>query len=141
MKNILIICTGNTCRSPMAEGILNNIIKNKKIQDKYKIKSAGIFAFDNEDANQNAVIAMKSMNIDISNHKAKKISLEELKSADIIYVMTSEHKEIVSHAILDINNKAIIMDIEDPYGKTIDDYVKCAYQILNFFNKTFIDND
>lgn len=63
--NILIICTGNTCRSPMAEGILKSLLAEKK-RTTISVSSMGTSAFDGESPTMNAIDAMKKVGIDIS---------------------------------------------------------------------------
>ncbi|MFZ7119687.1 MAG: hypothetical protein ACOWWH_01875 [Eubacteriaceae bacterium] len=94
MKNVLLVCTGNTCRSSMAEGILKYLIKDKQVH----IKSAGTSVFMSEPANNKAIKVMEEMGFDISKHRSKPITEELIKESDIILTMTKAHKEKVINA-------------------------------------------
>ena len=73
--NVLFVCTGNTCRSPMAAALFNKIAVEKDLD--VRIESAGLFANDGEPASENAVAAMKDYGVDLSEH----VSEQELLGA------------------------------------------------------------
>jgi len=70
--NVLFVCTGNTCRSPMAAALFNKIAVEKDLP--VKIESAGLFAQDGESASNEAVIALKAYDIDLLGHQAEVLS-------------------------------------------------------------------
>ena len=84
---ILFVCTGNTCRSPMAEGLL------KKHAPHVQVKSAGIFAVDSSQANDHAITVMKEKDIHIGKHRSQPVTNELLHWADLILTMTTQHKQ------------------------------------------------
>lgn len=82
IKNILVVCIGNICRSPMAEYLLKNECPELEIH------SAGIAALVDHPADEKANVCMQSLNIDMSKHSARKLNMTLIKEADLILVMS-----------------------------------------------------
>ena len=123
--NILFVCSGNTCRSPMAEGYLNA----KKIR--------GITAFscgfisEGDPVSENAVTVMNELGIDISNHKSRLINKERVGCADKIYCMGESHKTaLLSAGVLMQQLEILGGGIPDPFGQSIDVYRSCRDKII-----------
>ena len=142
---ILLVCTGNTCRSPMAEGILKKISAedgNNNVQ----VLSGGLFADSGSRASKNAVQAAAELGVDISPHISTNVNPEVLKEADLILAMTSAHKQ----ALLDIygaeKNKVYTLseyigedrEISDPYGGELMVYRECANQLYHMLSKAYL---
>ncbi len=123
---ILFVCTGNTCRSPMAEGIFKEITKELKPQ--LDVASAGIMAYNGDSVSENAVIACKDYNADISAHKAKQITMDDALTTDLFVCMTSSHSNALINAGID-GNKICTLDVSDPYGGNIEIYRACCKEI------------
>lgn len=90
---ILIVCTGNTCRSPMAEALLKRIAGEDGAM---QVLSGGLFAAEGARASENAVRAMQDMGLDISAHTAKNINASVVREADLIHLsMTRAHRDLL----------------------------------------------
>lgn len=89
MKNILFICTGNTCRSPMAEAVLRS-----KAGDRFNVRSAGVFAAAGQPAAKAASKVLSSKGIEF-NHRSTLLNEELVEWADVILTMTQSHKSFV----------------------------------------------
>ncbi len=143
--NILFVCTGNTCRSPMAEGILNSMSKKKGL--KIKAKSAGIAAFDGGPPAGNAVKAMEEIGIDINDHKSTTLHRDLVMESDLILTMSQSHKQAIVRNFPDFRDKVFTLieytykeegDIIDPFGGSLktyqdtrDEIAHCIKEIVN----------
>lgn len=143
--NILFVCTGNTCRSPMAEGIFKALLKDNNI-DNINVSSAGISTFEGDSANEKAIYTLRNKGIDIKSHKSRQITKEIIENSDLILTMTKSHKGMILNALPEYLNKIFTikeyvyinnneeltgknLDIADPYGLDYNIYEKCAAEI------------
>lgn len=131
--NIIFVCTGNTCRSPMAEYYL----KSKNIPG-LTVCSRG---FGNgELANPNSIAVMKKAGINISKHISRQISADDIKSADAVICMTRSHKQLLTALGCDENKIYILADgISDPFGADIPTYQKCRDSIFSAIDNLIND--
>ena len=128
---IIFVCTGNTCRSPMAEGILKSLNKD------YEVLSRGLYVPEEISASFFSIKAMEDMDIDISKHKSKQLTVGEAEDCDLIITMTESHKNTIISAYSKFSDKTFTLseiageegDIKDPYGMDEDAYRECAKQI------------
>ncbi len=95
-KTILFVCTGNTCRSAMAEGIFKKILKERTKDDsKFNILSAGISALPGMNPTPEAIRVMTEQGIDISRYITTQVHEDLVKKADLILVMSNIHKDYI----------------------------------------------
>lgn len=125
---LLFVCTGNTCRSPMAEGIFKRLLKERGIEG-VECSSAGLFAMTGDEATPNAVRAAEIFGADISSHRARRITSYILDETDKFICMTNEHAASLSLYVP--AEKLIVLDegIPDPYGGDAEIYMLCANRI------------
>ncbi|WP_251424954.1 low molecular weight protein arginine phosphatase [Veillonella agrestimuris] len=134
--NILFVCTGNTCRSPMAEGITQALAKDMGLD--IKVQSAGLFAAYGAKATEAAILAVQSI-ADISNHESQPLSMKLVNEADIVIGMTEDHKSVLLRQFPFEEAKIKTLsqwgggngDVVDPFGGTQEVYNACAQQIYD----------
>ena len=145
MTNVLFVCTGNTCRSPMAEALL----KHGKSTDLIQVKSAGVFAVDGYQASPNAVEALREKGIP-NNHQSSSLTPELADWATFILTMTNQHKQSVIDLYPHVGRKTytlsefvsdqegITQDISDPFGGPLPMYRKTLTDLETLIAKLIL---
>jgi RpiB/LacA/LacB family sugar-phosphate isomerase len=138
MKTILFVCTGNVCRSPMAEGLFRHAVQGR---GDYRVLSAGLGALEGQPPSAHAVQAMKELGIDISGHRSRSLTADLVAQADYIFGMTHGHVEGILLLFPEAAEKTFLLrefddsvegfdkDISDPIGGSYEVYVRCRDQI------------
>lgn len=129
---LLFVCTGNTCRSPMAQGLAKLYFPSE-----VEVISAGINALEGVEASLNAVKVLQEKGIDISVHKAVRLTKDMIASADHVLTMTKSQKEYLSSNHPEFSEKIKCLghmsspekEVSDPWGGSITLYRRCAAEI------------
>jgi protein-tyrosine-phosphatase len=133
MRRVLFVCTGNTCRSPMAEAMFRAKAADLGIE----VKSAGVAAFDGQKASEHAIHALRERGIS-HDHVSQRLNEELIAWADIVLTMTASHKALVLSFFPQAAEKVFTLceyvdigdkDIADPFGGGLEIYQQCADEI------------
>jgi tRNA threonylcarbamoyl adenosine modification protein (Sua5/YciO/YrdC/YwlC family) len=138
--NVLLVCSGNTCRSPMAEGFLRSKLE-AGVPGRFSVRSAGTSASIGMRASLPAVEVMREKDIEINNHRSRRIDEEIVEWADVILCMTSHHMGILSDNYPTHSGKIFLYStfpsvelhgeygIKDPVGENVEIYREIRNQI------------
>lgn len=127
---MLFVCTGNTCRSPMAEIIYKSITGKEA-------HSAGINAMEGEKANDKACLVLKEQGLDLMMHKARRLTEDMVADSSVVLCMTEFQKTAVLYLLPKYSDKIMTLnewagiegEVSDPFGKDEEAYRECAIKI------------
>src|SRR5438552_5300756 len=138
MKTILFVCTGNVCRSPMAEGLFRHAVKGR---GDFRVLSAGVGAIEGQPPSPYAVQVLRELGIDISQQRSRMLTAELVNQADYIFGKTHGHVDAINLLYPQATEKTFLLrefdetldvfekDISDPIGGSFEVYLDCRDQI------------
>ncbi|HDQ72196.1 MAG TPA: low molecular weight protein arginine phosphatase [Chloroflexi bacterium] len=145
MRRILFVCTGNICRSPMAEVLLRAKFERDKARRDWQVASAGTWTVDGRSASEHAIAEMVQRGLDLGDHRSRNVTRDMMAQADLVLVMTRNHVEALESAFPDQAHKVHLLsevtggsgDVEDPYGGSRQDYAQVARELERFLDEGY----
>jgi protein-tyrosine phosphatase len=130
VKQILVVCTANICRSPMAAALLRARLASLGLSAQIEVLSAGVWAQEGQAASSDAIAVLAERDIDLAPHRSQRVSLPLLEKADLILVMEEAHRRSLFYLAPQHLAKVFLLtemagrheDVADPYGSGLNDY-------------------
>ncbi|MBI4772494.1 MAG: low molecular weight protein arginine phosphatase, partial [Chloroflexi bacterium] len=137
MPEILVVCTANVCRSPIAQALLSERLRRADPHGGWRVSSAGTWARPGQSASESGQIVMARRGLDLSRHRSRIVSRELLQGADLVLVMTANHREAMQAEFPELASRVYLLsemvgarfDLPDPYGGPLSEYEQTAVEL------------
>ena len=137
MRRILVVCTANQCRSPMAEGLLRARLSAAGRDADVAVASAGTWAAAGRPATDHALATLSERGIDLAEHRSREVTSMDVAAADLVLVMTDSHRAALLTEFPAARGKILLFsqlagggwDVADPIGQPIDAYRATADEL------------
>ena len=133
MPHILIVCTANICRSPMAEVFLHQALVEKGLSAAWRVSSAGTWAQDGLPASDHGIKVMAERGLDTSQHLSREVNAAMLADVDLVLTMTQGQRQAIVDHWPEVAERVKLVcgdrDVADPIGGPVELYRRCAKQI------------
>jgi len=137
VKSILVACTANICRSPMAAALIRRRVAELGLEDQITVFSAGVWAEEGYGASKNAIATLAERGMDLTEHRSRLLTPALLGEADLVLVMEEAHRRSLFYLAPQYLSKVYLLtemsgrhsDVADPYGGPVEDYVRTADEL------------
>ena len=144
--NVLFVCTGNTCRSPLAEAVCKRLLADRLgcspaelAQHGFVVGSAGVMAFPGQEASPGAVVAANELGAELTRHRSRPVEPHLLEAATHVIAMTDGHRAYLEARFPHLGPPAVLLadgsDLPDPIGGDADEYRACARMIADHLSR------
>ena len=136
MFYVIFVCTGNTCRSPMAAGLFRLYLQNMGLQDCAKVESAGLAAAVGSPPSENAVKAAAGFGADIAAHRSRPLTGADITPDTRFVCMTPQHAAVLRSAGV-LSEHILSLSVSDPFMGDEQVYMRCAKQLSDAMPRVF----
>ncbi len=141
MANILIVCTANICRSPVAAAILSDRLRQRGLDD-WKVLSAGTWAMVSRGASRFSIVVARRAGLDLTHHRAMMVNEGLLRGADLVLTMEDGHAEALRVEFPDDAHKVHLLsemggprfNVPDPYGGPLEGYERMYDELVELID-------
>ena len=142
--SILLVCTANQCRSPMAEVLFKEFLKSQgQTAANWRVESAGVHAAQNSPATTYAQEVVAELGLDLSQHQSQVVTKDLVKSFQLVLTMEKRHRQLILQFCPDISDRVLMLsqivgikkDIIDPVGMSKNDYRDFLKEIQSYFEQ------
>jgi protein-tyrosine-phosphatase len=145
MPSLLIVCSANQCRSPMAEALFKALLVEKNVNEPWRVESAGTWANEGAPATQFARQVMRERGLDIEDHRSQPVTGALLEAFDLVLVMEERHRAFIQTEFPDHADKVHLFsaivdreyDIEDPVFGTIETYRATVDEMVDLLERGY----